>query len=320
MRQSQQSLEPAGLEAQDLITGAAALLFAAFSLVWPDTGVDRLLGLELAHGHLAALGFLVMAFFSLAVAPRIRPSSPLVAFLRRFYPQAYLLAFFSESILLSSIAFGGLSHDPAMAAADQALFGFQPSIEFSRAFSHLPLVNELMFGAYFSYFVIMITTPWLAWFRGGREEARRMVFAQAALFVAVDLFYVFFRVQGPKYWFPELRSAWYGSFEGGAFVAFFQAVFDKAVLSGAAFPSTHVMLTFVSLRFARRIDKRLFAAYLPLAALIVLSTVYIYAHYAVDAIAGILAALALAPLAERAQGPIEELCAKAGQLGAAARR
>jgi len=298
------------LEAQDLVLGFGALVFAAFSIIWPDTGLAVLFGRRIPRGYAAAVAFLAIAAISLVVAPRIegRSANPFLLFLRRFYPQAFCSSFFTESILISSKAMGGLSHDDLFAAADRAIFGFQPSIEFSKAFGSLPWFNELMFGSYFFYFVILTATPWIAWLMGRKAEARRQVYVFTTVYLLVDLFYVFFRVQGPKYWFPELHAAWYDGFSGGVFVAFFQRLFATTTLSGAAFPSTHVMLTFLTLGFARRLDKRLFAAYLPLAALIVLSTVYIYAHYAVDALGGAAFALFLPRVAERVRPGLEGLC------------
>ena len=101
-----------------------------------------------------------------------------------------------------------------------------------------------------------------------------------------------FRSQGPKYWYPELRSNWYDNFKGFLFVNFFQKAFDRVTLSGAAFPSSHVLFTVFCILLANRWDKRLLAFYLPMLALILMATVYIYAHYVTDGIA----ALILAPL------------------------
>jgi membrane-associated phospholipid phosphatase len=302
------------LEAQDLVLGVGALLFALFSVIWPDTGMSSLLGRAAPRGYPVAVAFLAIALISLVIAPRIeaRSSNPFLLFLRRFYPQAFCAAFFTESILLSSRAMDGFSHDAFFAAADQALFGFQPSVEFSRALGMHSWVNEIMFGAYFVYFALLTVTPWIAWLKGYKGEAARQIYVFTTVFILVDIFYVFFRVQGPKYWFPELNAAWYDHFEGGFFVVFFQRLFANTTLSGAAFPSTHVMLTFLTLSFARRLDRRLFAAYLPISILIILSTVYIYAHYAVDAAGGALFAIILSRIAEVARPSLEGLCRRRG--------
>jgi membrane-associated phospholipid phosphatase len=291
-------------KAHDFVCAALSTLFAAFSLVWPNTGSLRVAGVDCARGYLAAPAFLGLAGFSL-LAPRLeawasrgagRGLGGLVAFLRTYYPQAFLAFFFTESILLSSQALGGVSHDAFFEAADQRIFGFQPAREFSRALGSPPWLNELMFGAYFAYFVFMIFAVWIPFLKGDRREGERQVFVVISIVAVVCAWYVFYRVQGPKYWLPDLKRSWYDAIGGGLFVGLFQLSLAKATLSGAAFPSTHVILTLTTLAFSYRNDRRYFFLYLPFAALILCSTVYIYAHWATDVLGGILVAAVLVPL------------------------
>jgi membrane-associated phospholipid phosphatase len=211
-------------------------------------------------------------------------------------------AFFTESILLSSQAMGGVSHDDFFMAADQRLFGFQPAREFHGLFGGAPWLNELMFGVYFGYFAFMVFAIWIPFLKGDRAEGERQMFVVASLMALACVWYVFFRVQGPKYWLPDLRRAWYDSVQGGLFVGLFRRSLATATLSGAAFPSTHVILTLTTLAFAYRNDRRYFLVYLPAAVLILCSTVYIYAHWAVDVLGGIAFAAAFAPLFYRLYG------------------
>jgi membrane-associated phospholipid phosphatase len=298
----------------DLVFAALALVFAAFSLIWPNTAGTSV-G-ELPRGYRMALAFLGIAAFCL-LAGRLESAAwskasklkskkradalrGAASFVRTYYPQAFIAAFFTESILLSAQALGGLSHDDFFMAADQRIFGFQPAREFSKIFGGLPWLNEIMFGVYFLYFAFMAVAIWIPFLKGNRAEGERQMFTVAALMAVACVWYVFFRVQGPKYWLPDLRAAWYDSVEGGLFVGLFQRSLATTTLSGAAFPSTHVILTLTTLAFARRNDRRYFHAYLPIAFLILCSTVYIYAHWAVDILGGMLFALILAPLFYRA--------------------
>jgi len=299
-----------GLEAQDLVVALGGIVFAVLSLLWPETGSLRIFGARVAQGYVFAAIYAFIVVLALVIAPRMDQRKPILAFLRRFYPQACFPPFFMYSIILSGQAMGGRSYDQIFADLDAAIFGFQPAIEFSKGLSHLAWFNELMFFAYFIYFVILVITPWISFFKGDRKDAERQIYTMMALFLPIAVFYVFYRVQGPKYWFPELREAWYGSFKGGVFVAFFQKVFDSATLSGAAFPSTHLLLMTLSLRSAYRMDKRLFAFYGVIWVLVSLSTVYIYAHYVVDVFAGAAATLIGAPLVERFKPRLDALCAR----------
>jgi len=260
--------------------------------------------------------FIIFAAASL-LAGFLPPSNQrkFISFLRLFYPQAFLVLFFTESIMLSSQVFGGFSHDAAFAAADQWLFGFQPAREFHKAFEASALVNELMYGAYFIYFVLLIVTPWLAWLLGRAEEARRFLFISVVAMVTLSTFYIFFRVQGPKYWFEDLRQSWYNGIPGGLFVSFFQGLFSTAVLSGAAFPSTHVAMTAVTVYIACKIDRRLLAPYLVASFFILASTVYIYAHYFVDILGGLAYAAAAVPVISRLYPVALRLASRVGPSG-----
>lgn len=299
-----------GIEVHDLASAALFLSFALFSFVWPDTGFIRLGGAVLARGYvmaplLLALGLLALSLgrFDFSKAP------PLLRFVRRFYPQAFFGPLFMEAILLSAQAFGGVSHDAIFAGLDQAVFGFQPARAFSSVLGAHPLWNELMFGAYFSFYLMLTVTPWIPYFKGDEDEAEREVSILSLYMLFLYVFYVFFRVEGPKYWLPDLHAAWYGHFRGGLFTSFFtEDVFSHSELSGAAFPSSHVAVSVMMSIFVARTERRAFPLYATLSALVALATVYIYAHWAADAVAGALAALVLVPLLDRLRGPLASLC------------
>lgn len=307
------------LKSYDLVIFIEAAIFAALSFAYPDTGVVQAGGMVLRRGWVSGSLSAAIALLSLLL-PLIRyEAAPrIVRFLRTFYPQATTAFFFTEAIILSATVLGGYSHDPFFAGLDQAIFGYQPARTFSAGLWSHAWINELMFGAYFSYYVLLAFTPWIPYFLGRREEAERQLFAFAAFSAFFDVFYVFFRVQGPKCWFDDLRALWYGHFSGGWFTEFFQALFQNATLSGAAFPSSHVAESTMFTLMAARVDRRLLFVYVPVTALISASTVYLYAHYAVDVLGGLAAGLLLTPLALRAQDPAQALADRASSRLSAA--
>jgi membrane-associated phospholipid phosphatase len=211
---------------------------------------------------------------------------PLAGFFRLFYPQALFLPWFSQSIILSQLIYGGASLDARLAGLEEAMFGFQPSLAFHRAVSN-SLVTELFFAAYFSYYFLVIGPWWLLYARGKVEEASRCLFITTAAFSALIIWYVFFPVQGPKYYFPKLRGAGYAQFRGYALTAFMTKTFRAMNLGGAAFPSSHVAISTIALALNARHNRRLLPLLLPLTLLLWVSTVYIYAHYVLDAVAGV---------------------------------
>lgn len=286
----------AGFKPYDLINVAMLCLFAFFSFLWPNTQGSALGGL-MPRGYLVGLSFALLAVAVLVLAPRDYQGAPrLIRFVRAFYPQAIFGFFFMESIKLSALALGGRSHDGFFASLDQAIFGMQPAIEFSGALKHLPWWNELMFGAYFSYYVILAITPWLPWLRGDEREAEREISLLSAYMLIMFTFYVFFRVQGPKYWVPELLASGYMDFEGGLITDFMRGILKGKVLSGAAFPSTHAAGTLILCLFIAKTTRPLLPLYGLILFLVCLSTVYIRAHWAIDIIAGLAVALVLTPL------------------------
>ena len=279
---------------QDFVVVLLSCVFAGFSFAFPDSGPSPFA--SFARGSVMGILFLAIAALALLL-PFLRPEAPvLLRFFRTFYPQLLLPLFFEESIILSAEVMRGLAFDGQIAAIDKSLFGFQPSRRFHESLAAFPAINELMFGAYFLYYVLFAVTPWIPWFLGRRKIAEREIFVYVSMMTIIFIWYLFFRVEGPKYWFNDLRSVGYGEFSGGMFVGFFQNVFRNTRLDGAAFPSTHVAFSLLMTIYALRLSRRLLWLYVPAFLLIASATVYIYAHYFTDILGRIAVTLLLEPL------------------------
>ncbi|HUW41132.1 MAG TPA: phosphatase PAP2 family protein [Rectinemataceae bacterium] len=284
--------------AQDFILAFLSIVFAVCSFAFPRTGWPDYSGFP--RGDLMGFVFLGTAALSL-LAPFVGDEAPaILRFLRIFYPQALMPLFFQESILLSVETFRGRTFDAQIAAIDQAIFGFQPARWFHHALDSFPAINELMFASYFLYYIIFSVTPWLLYLAGRDEDSRRLMFVLSAMMAIIFIWYLFFRVEGPKYWFEDLRRKAYSEFQGGFFVHFFQGVFRSTPLYGAAFPSTHVAFTLLMLIAAVRLDRRLAWVYGPGLVLVGCATVYLYAHYFTDVLGGLAVTALLEPLLWRA--------------------
>jgi membrane-associated phospholipid phosphatase len=298
-----------GIEVYDLASAALFFVFALFSVLWPDTGVLRLGEVTVARGYIMAPILLALGFLALSLGRFDFSKAPaFLRFVRRFYPQAFFGPLFSESILLSGAVSSGASYDALFAGLDQAAFGFQPAREFSGALGGHPVWNEIMFGAYFSFYLMLVLTPWIPYFRGDEEEAEREVSILSLYMFLIYIFYAFFRVEGPKYWLPDLRAAGYVHFRGGVFTSFLTWCFGFADLSGAAFPSSHVAVSLMMTFFVAKTERRLVPLYSCLSILVALATVYIYAHWAADVVGGAITAFALVPLLDRLCRPAGRLC------------
>jgi membrane-associated phospholipid phosphatase len=287
-------------EPHDLWSFALYTAFAVLSVIWPRTGVVA----GLPRGYLVAplllisgLVALLLGLFDFSRAPK------LVRFLRCYYPQAFFAPLFEESIRLSSQCLGGRPHDALFEGLDGSVFGCQPARELSaaigRATGHAAWANELMFAAYFSFYFLLVLTPWIAWMRGDEEEAERESSAIAFFMLIFYIVYAFFRVVGPKHWLPDLVAAGYSLLPGGFFASLQGSILAAALTDGAAFPSSHVAFSLMMTVFVARNERRLLPLYILDCLLIALATVYLYAHWVADVAAGALALALLLPLHDR---------------------
>ena len=285
------------LEPHDLWCVLAFFALALFSVLWPNTGKLAIGAAALPRGYLVAAFLAASGAAVLFLGSRDFSASPrFVRFLRCFYPQAYYGPLFLESILLSGQARGGGTHDRFFADLDQAVFGSQPAREFSASLGQYPWCNELMFAVYFAFFLMLALTPWIPFFRGDEAEAERESSIFAGFMLASFVFYVFFRVVGPKHYLPDLVAAGYGRLRGGFITRFAGEMLSRTVTTGAAFPSSHVAISLMMCCFIARTEPRLLKLYIPLALLIASATVYIYAHWAADVAGGALACALVLPL------------------------
>jgi membrane-associated phospholipid phosphatase len=286
-------------ESHDIWSAALFFTFALFSLIWPHTGAFALGSASVPRGYLVAPLLALFGVTALLLGRWDFSRAPaLVSFVRCFYPQAFFAPLFEESILLSSQPWGGVPRDAVFARLDQSIFGFQPAREFSNAFGQFPLCNEIMFAAYFSFYFILVLTPWIPWFRGDRAEGERESSIFAGVTLALFVFYALFRVVGPKHYLADL-SGGYGALGGGLFTAIEGGILNTAITTGAAFPSSHVGMSLMMTIFVARTERRLLPIYIVDTVLIGLATVYIHAHWAVDVAGGLIVTAALMPLFSR---------------------
>lgn len=215
--------------------------------------------------------------------------------------------------------------DHVFAGMEQQLFGCQPSLLFSQK---VPWgwFSELMCMGYVSYFPLMSVLLVYYFFMRHHE----FLLSAFVLLTSFFVFYVVFAllpVTGPQFYYLAVGTDniaqgvlpnvgdWFMThsermappgWSGGVFHHLLDLAHDAGERPTAAFPSSHVGITTVVMLLAWRTRSRsLFFGMLPFFLLMCLSTVYIYAHYAIDAIAGFLTGLVfyftLMPLYGKAQ-------------------
>lgn len=198
--------------------------------------------------------------------------------------------------------------DHVFAAWEQSLFGCQPALVFSRALPW-PVVSELMDMGYAAYYPMIVLCA-LYYFVYRYEEYERAAFVIMASFFIYYVIFVLVPVTGPTFYFravgvdqiasgvfPNLHDYFNTHQEclpsPGYTDGIFYHLVEDAKAAGerptAAFPSSHVGVSTVImwlLWHAR--NRRLFFIVLPFYVFLCLATVYIQAHYAIDALAGLL--------------------------------
>lgn len=218
-----------------------------------------------------------------------------LAFLSWWYPDTYEL-----NRVLPNL-------DHHFASIEQALFGCQPALVFSQ---HVTWgwFSELMCLGYVSYFPLIVLVTLYYFFRRYDEFVK----ASSVIITSFFVYYVIFvlvPVTGPQFYYPAVG---FDSIAAGVFPdlgnwfmthdfrmaapgwsdGFFYHLLDMTHDSGerptAAFPSSHVGITTVLFLLALRTRCRwLSGIILFFLILMCLSTVYIFAHYLVDVIAGL---------------------------------
>jgi len=197
--------------------------------------------------------------------------------------------------------------DHLFAAADQAVFGFQPALLFSEK---MPWgwFSEIMCMSYVSYFPLMALVL-IYYFLARYNEFRQAAFILLGSFFIYYVIFVLLPVTGPQYYylaagtdniaagtFPHLGDWFYSHYErmappgwtDGFFYHLLEAAHDAGERPTAAFPSSHVgITTVVTLLALHTRSRRLVATVLPFYILMCFATVYIMAHYAVDVAGGL---------------------------------
>ena len=234
----------------------------------------------------------------------------LTMFLRIIVQMAFLSWWYPDTFELNR-TLPNLDH--LFAGWEQALFGCQPSLLFSQKVPY-GWFSELMCLGYVSYFPLMLIT-YFYYFIHRYSELRMSAFIMLSSFFAYYVVFVLLPVTGPQFYylavgtekiaagiFPNLGD-WFlthsermaaPGWPDGIFYHLLDITHDAGERPTAAFPSSHVGITTVVMLLALRTrSKGLIFTILPFYILMCLSTVYIYAHYVIDAIAGLLTGILL---------------------------
>lgn len=231
--------------------------------------------------------------------------------LMRIVPQLGLLAWwYPDTYELNRIF---MNMDYIFAGWEQSLFGFQPALVFAKNFpSHI--ISELMDMGYFMYYPIIAYVA-LYYFFLKYQEFERCTFMLMAAFLIYYVIFIFVPVAGPTFYYEAvgLHDIANGVFPAlgdyfnthtdclpspgdpdGLFYRLVEDAKDAGERPTAAFPSSHVGISTVCMLLAIHTRKKwLVYSILPIYLFLCMATVYIQAHYLIDAIAGMVSAVVI---------------------------
>lgn len=297
------------LEVKFLAVEKLALLYNLFTTLLIILFYERL-----EHPQSMLLGrFIILAgTFSLIYLYSRYPSKA-TRYLR-MSSQMFLLNFWYPETFEFNRMFENLDH--IFASLDFALFGCQPSLLFEQLCSGLFWRELFNFGYWMYYPMITIVVTYYFFLRP--RESERCSFIILFSFFIYYILFMFVPVAGPQFYFPVIGEAHalagiYPRLEtyfnlhpeisiaqegqGALFTALVGWAQGAGERATAAFPSSHIGISTILMFLAWRMKKWLFAELFVVYILLCCATVYIKAHYLVDAIAGLATGIALYLLA-----------------------
>ncbi len=220
-------------------------------------------------------------------------SSKVLTFFRDSYPFFLFTFMFKEVSIIVNILFP-FWLEPALIDWDLFLFGNHPTVWLQK-FS-TPWFSELMAFSYWSYYVFIPFVGIVLYVRKDRGLFHSYAFCLSLTMYVGYFLFLFLAARGPHETLAHLHTerelAW-------IFDRTVRSIQSAAKISGAAFPSSHVAAMWISWFFVFKFRKTLGWAFAPLVISLTFSVVYMQYHYAVDAIAGVVMALATYPVAKK---------------------
>lgn len=254
------------------------------------------------HSMLLGRFFILVGTFAIIYVYTKLPSRATV-YMRIFCQMSLLSYWYPETFEFNRI-FPNLDH--LFASLDFSLFGCQPAIVFEQVCSSIFWREAFNMGYWLYYPMIAIISTY--YFFARPKEVERCTFIIIASFFIYYFIYMFLPVAGPQFYFPvigedtavagcypeignyfnlhpEITIAQEG--KGGLFTHLVSMAQSAGERPTAAFPSSHIGVTTIIVILAYKASKRFFAFMFPVFILLCCATVYIKAHYLVDAIAGL---------------------------------
>ncbi|MCH3994785.1 MAG: phosphatase PAP2 family protein [Prevotella sp.] len=284
----------------------ATIIYLAFTFLWVLFAYTKM---ENPHSMIWMRVRILITTFALWTVYRLLPCRFMeivrvlvqMLFLAQWYPDTYEL-----NRVLPNL-------DYLFAEWEQIVFGFQPALVFAK---HLPwmVVSELMHFGYFMYYPLIVAVC-IYYFLADYKEFERCCFIVITAFFIYYIVFDFLPVAGPTFYynvigedtiakgiFPKLGNYFNTHTDclpsPGNPNGFFYHLVEDARAQGerptAAFPSSHVGIATICMMLILHLkNSKFFWWVFPVYAFLCMGTVYIQAHYMIDAIAGFITGMIL---------------------------
>lgn len=206
--------------------------------------------------------------------------------------------------------------DAKLAAIDERIFGTQISIWMDQNFP--PLLNDILLGAYLTYFFWPVALGLLLWFRARETKFDEWVTALVIFYAVNYAFYAFVPAMGPRYY----QAAHFdGLVPGVLWASQLDLMFQTSPLARDCFPSGHTGISLLVLGFSWRNARKFFWFALPIVSCLILGTLAGRFHYGIDLLAAVpLSAVSLGLAALLARRMPEGVRISREQMAASFRR
>jgi membrane-associated phospholipid phosphatase len=210
-----------------------------------------------------------------------------------FYPAAFIPFVYESLGALIAAARGG-PRDDLLIVADRAILGGDLSVLLQPVVT--PFLAAFLYVAYSTYYFLPLVLGGTLWSQDV-VTARRYIFTLTACFYVSYAGYFTIPAYGPRTALADRNRV---PLETSPIArAISRTINELEHTKLDAFPSGHTMITTAVLIVAWQRIRKLFWFVLPVAALLILSTMYCRYHYLVDVLAGIVLAFATVPLGDR---------------------
>ena len=237
---------------------------------------------RLKHPAQPLITYLVLLTLQAAIPlGRARGLPPLLS---AFFPAVPVLVIYATLGFIPEL--NPRDRDPVLSGLDRTLFRVDPSVWLER-FAR-PGITEVMQLAYLAYYVLPFVLLGILYQRGEEQAFDRSILALLLSHYLAFIGYLAVPALGPRFLLAgQYRTELPGLLIAGPIRALLDALEG---IKRDAFPSGHTSAILITVFYAARFTPELVPWFAPIAGLMIVSTLYLRYHYAVDVLAGALLA------------------------------